>query len=120
MAPTPSANPGTRRLRSSSGHRPSAPAWVRNGSSKSPATDSNGGREQVRYGVSAEDGAETIHVEYSTVLGRDGATVSEPTVDHDELVAATPASVTVTISFDGRTHTETIPVWVQHSTERLE
>ncbi|PSQ46223.1 hypothetical protein BRD15_09710 [Halobacteriales archaeon SW_6_65_15] len=78
------------------------------------------GREEVRYGVSAEDGAETIHVEYSTVLGRDGTTVSEPTVDHDELVAATPASVTVTISFDGRTHTETIPVWVQHSTERLE
>lgn len=78
------------------------------------------GRDEVRYGVTKEDGEKAIHVEYSTVVGRDGTVTSEPTVDHDELVAATPASITATISLDGRTHTETIPVWVQHSVERLE
>jgi hypothetical protein len=78
------------------------------------------GSDEVRYGVTTEDGTKVIHVEYSTVVGRDGTVTSEPTVDHDELVAATPASVTATVSLGGRTHTETVPVWVHHSVERLE
>ncbi|WP_158057191.1 hypothetical protein [Halorussus halophilus] len=67
-----------------------------------------------------EDGEKRIEIVYQTTLGRDGSVVSEPTVDHDELLSATPESVTATVSLDDRTHTELIPVWSTHKSVQLE
>ncbi|MFC4449941.1 hypothetical protein [Halorussus aquaticus] len=78
------------------------------------------GSDDVSYTVGTENGSKVIYMTYSTTYGRNGSVFSEPSVDHDGLVEATPQSVTATISIDGRNHTETVPVIVKHSVERLE
>ena len=80
--------------------------------------DDSGG--EVSYLVSSDDNGRRIALVCYTTLGRDGSVVSDSTVDHDELVSVTPRSVTSTISLDGRSRTETIPVWVEWRTVQLE
>ncbi|MFB6270385.1 MAG: hypothetical protein ABEH83_10600, partial [Halobacterium sp.] len=47
-----------------------------------------------------------------THLDREGDVISEPSVSRSAVAAAAPRSVTVTLHFADRTHTDTYPVYV--------
>ena len=75
------------------------------------------GKEATGITVSAPRRSGIV-VGLRTHLSRGGDEISEPNVDVDEVIPATPRSVTATVSFAGRDHRETFPVFVQRRTTR--
>lgn len=68
------------------------------------------------YGTPIDPGLEAgVLVEYIIRIDpSDGDTVVDrPTVSFEDIVASTPRTVATTIEFRDRTHTCTVPVWVQ-------
>jgi len=61
-----------------------------------------------------------ITVSLTTTLDRDGNVEFTPQTSFEDVAAVTPRSVTVTVSLDGKTRTETVPVWVGRAVEQLE
>lgn len=53
----------------------------------------------------------TVHV--GTAYEADGDVVDEPSISKRELVAVTPRTVHTTITFEGRSHTRAVPVFVE-------
>lgn len=54
-----------------------------------------------------------ITVDHVVVRDEDGTVVNEPSVGLDELVAATPRAVDVTVTFEGREYAWAVPVAVE-------
>lgn len=57
-----------------------------------------------------------LAVSLTTHLDRDGDVISEPSVSRAAAVRATPHTVSATVHFAGRTHTDTYPVYVRRMT----
>lgn len=70
----------------------------------------DGATEGISTGVTSEDGGLAVLVVHRTVLDRDGAVVSEPTVRYERVERIAPERVAVTLTLDGRTHSCTVPV----------
>lgn len=85
---------------------------------RSLLTDRLPSADSLSVAVSYRDDGLRLSVFLTTHLARDGDVISEPSVSRPEVVAATPHSVTATVRFAGRTHTETYPVYVQERTKQ--
>ncbi|WP_435178902.1 hypothetical protein [Halorussus sp. AFM4] len=76
------------------------------------------GRDSRDRTDSCERHGLAVTVDRWTGRDRDGKVVSEADVGYDDLRDATPESVTATVRFSGRTHTETFPVVVREETDQ--
>lgn len=82
--------------------------------------EATGERRAILASVFEQDDGRAISIESVTTLGRSGEVLYEPAITLDDLEAVTPRSVDATVRFAGQEHAESVPVWVEAVTERLE
>ena len=78
----------------------------------------DGGTKGLSVGFGRVEGQSEsrIHVSVETLLDREGDVISEPSVEFEEIVAATPRTVEVTFSFAGKERSCTEPAFVNERT----
>lgn len=76
--------------------------------------------EELGQSVGGAASDEEVYTQITTTLDRDGNVFDRPTVDFDQLVAATPKTVEVTYVLSDREHTCEVPVYARHVVGHLE
>ena len=82
--------------------------------------EATGERKAISAAIFRQDDGRAISVELITTLGRSGEVVLEPSITLEDLVAVTPRAIDSTVRLAGQEHTESVSVWVEAVTERLE
>lgn len=75
----------------------------------------DGETDGITVGAASDGGEPRIAVHYTTWRGETGEE-TVPAASYEEILEATPITVTVTVTFQGQRHTQTIPVTVERTT----